>query len=291
VKRGDFLQFCTFFILALVQIASCYALEINSKYVHEGPFIDGKREKLWERSKALEVVDPLTEKKVLLQSLFDDEYIYFKVTYPDKSEDREHKLLVWKEKLKMYKTGIKREDTFLFKWSLQGDKVDLSLEADYPYVADVWYWKAHRTDPIGYADDKRHVYSPNKSFGSKKLISKGGKVFYLSRPGDDGRPAYEILTYDKHVEQTMPRYRQQTPTGSRGDIRAKGTWENGVWTVELRRKLRTGNQDDVIFDTKKTYFFGISVNEIAARDPDYEYDNPFHGVGKISKLIELKFIK
>ena len=34
-------------------------------------------------------------------------------------------------------------------------------------------------------------------------------------------------------------------TGDRGDIRAKGNWANGLWTVELSRSLNTGSPFDL----------------------------------------------
>lgn len=38
--------------------------------------------------------------------------------------------------------------------------------------------------------------------------------------------------------------------GSRDDISGKGVWKNGRWTVEMKRKLSTGNKDDVDFVTE-----------------------------------------
>jgi hypothetical protein len=62
--------------------------------------------------------------------------------------------------------------------------------------------------------------------------------------------------------------------GSRGDIAAKGVWKNGVWTVEIRRKLvTTGDkvkEQDVQFDDlKKTYYFGVSVFDNTAINHTY----------------------
>ncbi|MFV2082001.1 MAG: ethylbenzene dehydrogenase-related protein, partial [bacterium] len=52
--------------------------------------------------------------------------------------------------------------------------------------------------------------------------------------------------------------------GSRGDIEMRGNWDNGVWTVEIRRKLVTSGdkakiQDVQFDDLSKEYNFGISV--------------------------------
>jgi hypothetical protein len=52
--------------------------------------------------------------------------------------------------------------------------------------------------------------------------------------------------------------------GPRGDIEMRGKWDNGAWTVEIRRKLVTSgeksNVQDVQFDDlSKLYHFGVSV--------------------------------
>ncbi len=49
-------------------------------------------------------------------------------------------------------------------------------------------------------------------------------------------------------------------TGDRGDIPAQAIWENGVWTLEWSRKLKTGSPTDVQFDDPaKKYAFGVAV--------------------------------
>jgi len=58
-----------------------------------------------------------------------------------------------------------------------------------------------------------------------------------------------------------PAYIIHRPGGSAGDIDAMGVYFNGTWNLELRRKLQTGNDDDVQFDTAKTYRFSIAVND------------------------------
>ena len=52
--------------------------------------------------------------------------------------------------------------------------------------------------------------------------------------------------------------------GSRADIKAKGVWTGGVWTIEVKRKLVTNGKQAKVQDVqfknlKKPYYFGISV--------------------------------
>lgn len=57
------------------------------------------------------------------------------------------------------------------------------------------------------------------------------------------------------------------PSDSRADIRQAGTWSNGEWTVEIKRALDTGNDDDVQFsDLSLDYLFGVSVMDNAGGD-------------------------
>ena len=52
--------------------------------------------------------------------------------------------------------------------------------------------------------------------------------------------------------------------GSRADIRAKGVWKNGQWTLEIKRALVTTCekaeiQDVQLKDLNKAYYFGLAV--------------------------------
>lgn len=51
----------------------------------------------------------------------------------------------------------------------------------------------------------------------------------------------------------MPQFSPGKPTGSAADVRAKGAWADGRWTLELGRKLGTAQKDDTKFDPSRTY--------------------------------------
>ena len=197
--------------------------------------------------------------------------------------------MVWVPDEERYRTGVDREDTFVFKWSMEPGQVDLSVTADNAYQADIWFWKAHRTDHAGYADDKMHVYSPVEAPEATLVLSKRGARFFLSRPGDEGRAAYEAIVYEAHAGDLMPKYRFSSPSGSRADVRANGVWRNGVWTVEFERKLDTGHADDVQFDPRRSYRFGVSRFEIAGRRKNSRLEEPYFGAGDISETLLLRF--
>lgn len=161
---------------------------------------------------------------------------------------------------------------------------------------DLWHWRAHRSNPIGYSDDQ---WVTNKDMTKEE--DRGG------RKGDEGQGPY-TTNWDSEKEQpkfmfdasktgfaafkwddltttdyyylsediavpfdpdlpweegdTIPRRLLRVPTESRGDITAKGVWEDGMWTVELTRKLDSGHpDDDVILVDGQTYFMGIALHK------------------------------
>ncbi|MBF0383825.1 MAG: hypothetical protein HQL69_22645 [Magnetococcales bacterium] len=169
------------------------------------------------------------------------------------------------------------------------EPVDLSLSGDRPYTADIWYWKAARTDHAGYADDKIQTYSLYKQKKTKQLLSKSGRLFYLTRSGDSGKSAYATVFQDSYSGKRIPRFIFRTPEGSRADVRAKGHWKNGLWTIEYARKLKTGHKDDVAFNLNGEYQFGISIYEVAGRNREAHATKPLFGSGEINETLILKF--
>jgi hypothetical protein len=168
--------------------------------------------------------------------------------------------------------------------------VDLSNFSDDSYTADVWYWKANRTNPAGYADDKRQILSDKPGKKSAEVISTSGKKRYLQRKSDKGSPPYKELKPEELTEKRLNRYLPKEPEGSRGDVLAKGVWKNGAWNIEFARKFKTGNDDDVQFDpaSGKSYKFGVSIYSLYGRTAETDGKN-FYGLGRISDPIYLKF--
>ena len=177
----------------------------------------------------------------------------------------------------------------MIKWSLEPGSVDLRVDADQSYKADIWFWKAHRTDPTGYADDKMHIYSAIEGPNSKTVISKRGLRFFLDRPGDAGKAAYQTKIHAEYEGEKVPFYSPRSPQGSRADVRAKGVWRDGVWIVEFARNLVTNNSDDVQFDTYQRYRFGVSRYEIAGRQRNPKLEEPWYGAGEITGPLTLSF--
>jgi hypothetical protein len=150
---------------------------------------------------------------------------------------------------------------------------------------DMWHWKGVRTNPLGLFDDQfvDSVNDPkkNKNWGRHGDHKLGGGYKNnvngdKTRPAFMNRPASEASKYFVMPNSKVPfvdtfQTGDVVPgivlspfTGSRGDIKVKGVWKNGVWTLEFKRKLVTTGEhakiQDVQFDNlKKAYYFGVSV--------------------------------
>lgn len=150
---------------------------------------------------------------------------------------------------------------------------------------DMWHWKSVRSNPVGQIDDQYidDTKDPKKNanWGRKSDAKTGGgyedninkektgPLFMSKTPGADGK--YWMLGADKTAfadtfkpGDIVPSMMVEPFAGSRGDIEAKGAWKDGVWTIEIKRKLVTtgdkAKEQDVQFDNlKKPYYFGLAV--------------------------------
>ena len=263
---------------------------LESVKVDTAPVIDGNgNDPVWGRAIPIATHAKVADIDITLRSVHTDDEVFTLVEFPDETENRAHKTLEWNKAAKRYRSGPQREDTFVFKWSMEPYLVDLSVSANKPYRADIWYWKADRTDPSGFADDKTHIYSITELSHAKKVISKSGKRFYLHRSGDAGVAAYKSVIANEYTQPQVSKFNHQEPSGSRGDVRAKGVWRNSVWSIEFRRALNTGHDDDVQFKKSGSYRFGVSRYEIGGRAPDPTVEQPNHGAGDINEHLTLVF--
>ncbi len=275
----------------LIPTASA-AKDLKATKTDTPPIIDGNGDDpAWKMAEEIITPDKITGFDVRIKSLYSDTMLYFLVSFPDEDESRSHKDWVWDSATELYTIGHNREDVFVFKWNMESRPRDLSIFADNQYNADIWFWKACRTDPMGYADDKYQILSPLTMQKSAGLASRSGKTMYLLRANDAGAPAFRTKIRAEYAGERIPRFIYQEPSGSRGDVRAKGKWADGQWTLEFARALETGNSDDIDFNTAGTYQFGMSCQEIAGRKPNAALSNPYYGAGDINESITLIFKK
>ncbi|MBU0729008.1 MAG: hypothetical protein KKE17_09825 [Proteobacteria bacterium] len=256
------------------------------------PIIDGKAEDdAWAVAKAITTHDMVADLDIIIKSVYTDEQIFFLVTFADADESRLHRSWKWDKTKQLYGMGPDREDIFVLKWNLSQHPVDLSIYADNPYTADIWFWKACRTDPQGYADDKIQVLSSEPQNKAEDVFSKSGKTMFLLRTGDQGKSTYKSTILLDYQGDIVPQFTYRQPTASRADVQAKGIWANGRWTLEFARKLNTRHLDDIQFTPVAAYQFGVSRYEIAGRPEEPESEQPKYGTGDVSENLTLIFGK
>jgi hypothetical protein len=237
----------------------------------------GKYAKNWKKTSFTEI------KEVELKAVRTDDKIFFLARWLDDTRDDQHKPWKWQGDRESgeYVTGKEREDRLSFKFPIKGT-FDANMLSDKEGVADVWQWKAARTNPAGIIHDKSHIYSktPLKGKYSSHFTASGSGIF-LSRPGDGGISPYRTNKIDPFVytEQMVPKYIPFVPDNDDAkDVSAKGVWASGKWTVEAGRNLDTGHREtDTVFDPAKDTLMAIAVFNHAG--------DHFHAVSQEIKVV------
>jgi hypothetical protein len=229
---------------------------LTSTRVDAAPTLDGSiDEPAWARATSIDVVTrrvmspgPGSGVTVSLRSVYTESDIYFAVSWADDTESVTHKSWTWNAAESRFAEGADREDMFALAFELEGPFTGDMLSA-VDAVWDVWHWKAARTNPHGYATDKTHRYSQTRPSGkANSHPARDGSTIWIARPEDAGdsverkRPAPAAFEGER-VAQYLP----GSPNRSAADVRAKGVWRNGRWTVEFKRSLSTGHPDDAAF--------------------------------------------
>lgn len=152
-------------------------------------------------------------------------------------------------------------------------------------TVDMWHWKATRTAPAGYSDDKFaglvSYEDPDEVTGRAADPRDSGSYSNNKNEAGDG-PAFtypegvtsgallssdavaidDSMTFEAGA--TVPYYILERPVGSRGDISASSFYVTDVqgggwWYVVQSRAFDTGNEDDSVFTLGAEHVFGVSV--------------------------------
>ena len=174
-----------------------------------------------------------------------------------------------------------------------------------PVIADDHQATAGTFTLVGYIDDKhvtyedpanlpddggRHGDSGTSTYSHNRNQAKTAPVYMEKNPTDyldamilkeseiekgetievASATAEEINKYWSSYQRlgaVVPERISREPSGSRADIGQSGTWSNGKWTVEMKRALNTGNDDDIQYsDLSLDYLFGVSIMDNAGGD-------------------------
>lgn len=122
---------------------------------------------------------------------------------------------------------------------------------------DLWNWKAARTAALGFADDRYLDFEGMHGDTAGELFVENSKAHLSSRGGvqpfsEGDSPVYdaERLPADEGFHppgSVAPGYLIKRPLAGRADVLAVSRYEQGRWTVTLRRALQTGDPYDVVF--------------------------------------------
>ena len=149
-------------------------------------------------------------------------------------------------------------------------------------------WRAHRSGPVGMADDGYVLEWRNFDEGKNTFASNldaatqqpkfmydqakaGRKAFVI----DDIRKSPTVLIREQNAVafdpnagwkagDLLPQYylSRTDASGSAADNKdAKGVWKDGTWTVEWVRPLNLKNADDKALQEGKVYNFGFAVHD------------------------------
>jgi hypothetical protein len=247
--------------------------------VAAAPVIDGRAdEEIWHAAPAITTLDYSSQRPITLRSVYAKDEIFFLVTFPEETPHETHRTWVWDRTEQVYREGLDYENVFVFKWSMSGNTVDLRVREPMPHRADVWFWKAHRTNPSGYADDKMQGLLTKPTPTARKIQSRHGAL-YFDRWADAGTPPWEQHKFYEYKGEKVAQFSPREPTGSRGDIRARGAWANAQWTIEFARKLKTGHDDDVAFTPGSVHLFAVACYQMSFDAPQPKWSNPLYRTG------------
>lgn len=287
------------FLGFMIPDASVHAAENELKAikVDKGLVIDGKPDKAWNKVRPIKM--KLTEGKdgfnvtASAKALYTDTDLYLLIRWKDATESTNR---VYEFDGSQWVKRKGNEDRLGILWDINGNIKEFKAkgcailcheEGKYMKTnapeerGDVWHWKAQRSNPVGYADDQLLTdikktkgneetgrVSDKKTGGSySKNWDKEAKLPKFSfKDNTKSGPILikaEAATFPKDATfakgTILPREVLAKPVGSRGDIEAKGIWKKGTWTLEMKRALNTGHDDDVQFDLSKAYYFGMSI--------------------------------
>lgn len=224
-----------------------------------------------------------TSTGVTLNAMADGQYLYMSATWNDATEN------IYKNKLSYdgstwTKSGDEDRIAFIFDSGLNGtDGGNCATMCHVPVMntnggkADLWHWKAVRSNPMGFVDDTyidsvdRHgdpgtgATSDNTLvFGHPSFMSVNdphANVDFLLK--DDAAlnafdPYGVMTTYSKTTSTSfdslasfnsgdfIPGYVLRVPSGDRASVMAAGKWSNGVWTVEFKKPYGGSEYDFVV---------------------------------------------
>lgn len=182
-------------------------------------------------------------------------------------------------------------------WASVVSEARLAQQRKAGYFLDLWHWRAHRSNPIGWSDDQvvaearygdegKGPFTGNWDASKKQPLymfdpakTKTGRVALRWEDLEQRKLGFDDIYYlredqakpfdPKHAWKdgdVIPQRLLRTPDGSHGDIAVLGSarWLDGYWDVTLVRKMDTGHPlDDKAFVDSRTYTVAFAVHRDA----------------------------
>ncbi len=207
-------------------------------------------------------------------------------------------------------------------WYSIVDQETLAAQREAGYFLDLWHWRAHLSNPLGWSDDQHIAWY--------RLYDSGDGPFFSNWNGADGQPRFmfdpaktgieslrwEDVTAERVDMQghyylaedaaipfdparewregdVIPGQVLREPGGSRATIRVQGEgrWADGFWDVTLARKLDTGDPlEDKILQDQGIYTIALSVHRDAKASRWHYVSMPVQvGLGRHGDVVATRF--
>lgn len=227
-------------------------IEWISARVATAPALDGRVDGVWSSAVPLKVmvreaIGGAAPREVTLRAVHTADSVYVLAQWADATRSDMRDPHVWNKAQNAYARPELADDQFALEFPIEGKFTTSMLPDEGGYISDVWHWKAGRSNLEGWVDDKRHIVSMSPVKDALPYAFGGRKTVYIARPMDSGKPSYVAVPAPAaNAGDVVSSYVAQSPDGSQADIRGKGVHDGKGWTLEMGRRLSTGNADDAV---------------------------------------------
>ena len=229
-------------------------LDVRSNDIAKGSLLMKKTQKPFEP-------DPLPAKKgfldLNLQAAYDEEHIYIRLQWLSSGASWNNQKLPEEKLFDMVAIQLnKGQDYFKRYGCFISCHNDLNSMPESPSKAEVkkhpYYGPMKREDVRLYAYYTRNNgWAEMKNEKEVKALLKDNGLIDLWKVEFKGK---EVATEDEWIFEDREK-------DDNGDIKSDGKWENGNYTVVMKRKLQTGDQRDIQLKGGDEVAIGIAVHD------------------------------
>ncbi len=215
--------------------------------VEQAPTVDGTADDpVWARAPELRV--PLQgaagEVEVRVRGVWTEDRLFLLLRWEDPTRDALYRPWVWDPAEGTYRQNDQADDGLAVALYPAGVE-DPCMLTGRDLEADLWIWRAFWSEISGLASDARLQISRVRMPRSNPYPARDGSgQVWIREELDTGASGWSFFIPVEFQGSVVPSYKPSRAAGSRADVRARGRWQEGRWTVELSRLLDTGHDDD-----------------------------------------------